>query len=122
MKFQDALARVEHSMSEGRKLWQGQAHMQSLYDAQKKGLERAKVDVGKAVRLGMDVIQYMRNQLQMMENSHSWSKPQSSFEEEVSMRVGYKAAVDAVQKLLVQESLREKDASRTVSDRSAIER
>ena len=96
--------------------------MQALYDAQKKGLEQARVDTGKAVRLGTDVVQFMRNQLQMMESSQAWSMPQSKFEQAVSMRVGYKAAVDAVQKQLVQEPLRAKDTSRTGSDRSAIER
>jgi hypothetical protein len=45
------LAEVERKIAEGRKLWEGQAHMQALYDAQKKGLERAKADAGKAVRL-----------------------------------------------------------------------
>ena len=122
MEFQNALAEVERKVAEGRKLWEGQAHMQALYDAQKKGLEQARVDAGKAVRLGTDVVQFMRNQLQMMESSHAWSMPQSKFEQAVSMRVGYKAAVDAVQKQLEQESFRVKDASRTGSDRSAIER
>jgi len=65
--------------------------------------------------------EFMRNQLQMMESSPAWSMPQSSFEQAVSMRVGYKAAFDAVQKLLVQERLRAKDASRTEPDRPANE-
>ena len=79
------------------------------------------MDAGKALRLGTDVVQFMRNQLQMMESSPAWSMPQSSFEQAVSMRVGYKAAFDAVQKLLVQERLRAKDASRSGPDRSANE-
>ena len=79
------------------------------------------MDAGKALRLGTDVVQFMRNQLQMMESSPAWSMPQASFEQAVSMRVGYKAAFDAVKKLLVQERLRAKDASRTGPDRSANE-
>jgi|GEM_PF-3734912 hypothetical protein len=121
MEFQNALAGVERKIAEGRKLWESEVHMQKLYDAQKKGLDQAKVDAGKAVRLGTDVVQFMRNQLQMMESSSAWSMPQSSFEQAVSMRVGYKAAVDAVQKLLAQERLRVKDASRTGPDRPANE-
>ena len=121
MEFQNALAGVERKIAEGRKLWENQPHMQKLYDSQKKGVEQAKVDAGKALRLGTDVVQFMRNQLQMMESSPSWSMPQSSFEQAVSMRVGYKAAFDAVQKLLVEEHLCAKDASRTGPDRPANE-
>ena len=51
MEFQNALAGVERKIAEGRKLWENQLHMQKLYDSQKKGVEQAKVDAGKALRL-----------------------------------------------------------------------
>ena len=96
--------------------------MQQLYDAQTKGIEKAKVDAGKAIRLGTDVIQFMQNQLQVMDCSSAWSTHQASFEQVMSMRVGYKAAYDAVGKLLVQERLRSRAVSRERPDLAGNER
>lgn len=123
MEIQKAFIEVERIIAEGRQHWWGQSHVQQLYDAQTKGVDQAKMDAGKASRLGTDVIQFMRNQLQMMDCSSAWSMPQSSFEQAISMKVGYKAAFDAVEKSIVQERLRPKHMSherphRTGNDRS----
>jgi hypothetical protein len=113
---------VERIIAEGRQHWWGEGHTQQLYDAQTKGVEKAKVDAGKAIRLGTDVIQFMRNQLEMMDCSSAWSMPQPSFEQAMSMRVGYKAAYDAVGKLLVQERLRSRVVTRERPDRPGNDR
>jgi hypothetical protein len=122
MEIQKAFVAVERIIAEGRRHWCGQGQMQMLYDAQTRGVDQAKVDAGKAIRLGMDVIQFMRNQLQMMDCSSAWSMPQSSFEQAMSMRVGYKAAYDAVGKLFVQERLRSRVVSRESPDRPGNDR
>ena len=122
MELQKAFLEVERIMAAGRQHWWGQGRMQQLYDAQTKGVDQAKVDAGKAIRLGTEIIQFMRNQLQMMDCSSAWSMPQSSFEQAMSMRVGYKAAYDAVEKLLVQERLRSKDMGRVRPDRPGNDR
>jgi hypothetical protein len=122
MEIQKGFREVERIIAEGRQHWWGQGHMQQLYDAQTKGFEKAKVDAGKAIRLGTDVIQFMRNQLQMMDCSSAWSTQQSSFEQAMSMRVGYKAAYDAVEKLLVQERLRPRVERRERPDRPRNDR
>ena len=122
MEIQKAFREVERIIAEGRQHWWGESHMQQLYDAQTKGIEKAKVDAGKAIRLGTDVIQFMRNQLQMMDFSSAWSTQRASFEQVMSMRVGYKAAYDAVGKLLVQERLRSRTVSRERPDLAGNER
>jgi hypothetical protein len=123
VEIQKAFVEVERIIAEGRQHWWGEGHMKQLYDAQTKGVEKAKVDAGKAIRLGTDVMQFMRNQIHMMDCSSAWSMPQSAFEQAMSIRVGYKAAYDAVGKLLVQERLRPKNVSherpyRPYNDRS----
>jgi hypothetical protein len=122
MEIQKAFVDVERAIAEGRQHWWGQGHMQQLYDAQTKGVDQARVDAGKAIRLGADIIQFMRNQLQVMDCSSAWSMAQSSFEQAMSMRVGYKAASDAVEKLLVQERLCSKAVIRERLDRPGNDR
>jgi len=122
MEIQKAFLEVERIIAEGRQYWWGQGHMQQLYDAQTKGVDQAKMDAGKAIRLGTDVIQFIRSQLQMMDCSSAWSMPQSSFEQAMSMRVGYKAAYDAMEKLLVQERLRSRVEGRERPDRPGNDR
>ena len=122
MELQKAFVEVERMIAEGRRHWWGQGRMQQLYDAQTRGVDQAKADAGKAIRLGTEVVLFMRNQLQIMDCSSAWSMPQSSFEQAKSMRVGYKAAYDAVGKLLVQERLRLRAVSRESPDRPGIDR
>lgn len=122
MELQKAFVEVERIIAAGRQNWWVQGHMQQLYDAQTRGLDQAKMDAGKALRLGTDVVQFMRNQLQMMDCSSAWSMPQSSFEQAISMRVGYKAAYDAVGKLLVQERLGSRVVSNEKPDRPGNDR
>jgi hypothetical protein len=122
MELQKAFVEVERMIAEGRRHWWGQGRMQQLYDAQTRGVDQANVDAGKAIRLGTEVVQFMRNQLQIMDCSSAWSMPQSSFEQAMSMRVGYKAAYDAVEKLLVQERLRSKDMGRANPRRPSNDR
>ena len=64
----------------------------------------------------------MRNQLQMMDCSSAWSMLQASFEQAMSMRADYKAACDAVGKLLVRERLRSRAVSRERPDRPGNDR
>ena len=122
MEIDKAFVNVERIIAEGRQHWRGQGHMQKLYDAQQKGADQAKMDAGRAIRLRTDVIQFMRNQLQMMDCTSAWSMPQSSFEQAISMRVGYKAAYDAVGKILAQERLRSRVESREIPDRPRNDR
>ena len=96
--------------------------MQQLYDAQTKGVDQAKMDASKAICLGTDVIHFMRNQIQTMDCSSAWSMPQALFEQAMSMRVGYRAAYDAVEKLVVQERLRLRVVSSERPDRPCKDR
>jgi len=122
MEIHRAFVEVERLIAEGRRHWGSQEHMQKLYDAQMRGVYQAKADIGKGSRLRTDLIRFMRSQLQVMNSSSAWSMPQSSFEEVISMRVGYKAAYDAIEKLVAQERLRPRVASRERPDRPGNDR
>jgi hypothetical protein len=121
MELQKAFMEVKKGIAEGRRLWEGQRHMQGLYDAQMIGVEQAKFDVGKASRLGTNIIQFMRSQLQAMDSTSAWSMPQLAFERTISIRIGYRAAFDAIGRLLAEERTRNEQRGHTVLDRSISE-
>jgi hypothetical protein len=121
MQVEKALVEVERLIAKSRRQSEGEEYWHALFDAEMKGFQQARLDMGEAARRGADPVQFMRDRLQSIDRLPNWSASQTLFEQSIAVRMGYKEAYDVMVMMRAEERAHPKTVARAVRSRSDLD-